>query len=178
MGKDVHHVLVTLERKVWNAMWLLRNTVWRPHSLQMKVLIMFQISLGTSSPRCHCFDMIVFIWYLTVYLVLLRFPMPCLLSVCLSASVVLFVCFRSYCDNLCYHPLSAADFGKIMKNVFPNMKARRLGMRGKSKYPSLEWFVANNLDSGRRTSVVSVHGASKYRTEIKSNKAASAWRAV
>lgn len=43
---------------------------------------------------------------------------------------------RSYCDNLGYNPLSAADFGKIMKNVFPNMKARRLGMRGKSKYPS------------------------------------------
>lgn len=42
---------------------------------------------------------------------------------------------RSYCDNLGYSPLSAADFGKIMKNVFPNMKARRLGMRGKSKYP-------------------------------------------
>ncbi len=47
---------------------------------------------------------------------------------------VLFSC-RSYCDNLGYNPLSAADFGKIMKNVFPNMKARRLGMRGKSKYP-------------------------------------------
>lgn len=45
--------------------------------------------------------------------------------------------FRSYCDNLGYHALSAADFGKIMKNVFPNMKARRLGTRGKSKYPSL-----------------------------------------
>ncbi|KAL7867789.1 hypothetical protein SRHO_G00091730 [Serrasalmus rhombeus] len=43
--------------------------------------------------------------------------------------------YKSYCDNLGYHPLSAADFGKIMKNVFPNMKARRLGMRGKSKYP-------------------------------------------
>lgn len=43
--------------------------------------------------------------------------------------------YRSYCDNLGYNPLSAADFGKIMKNVFPNMKARRLGMRGKSKYP-------------------------------------------
>uniref|UniRef100_A0A4W5M8U4 Regulatory factor X7 n=1 Tax=Hucho hucho TaxID=62062 RepID=A0A4W5M8U4_9TELE len=50
--------------------------------------------------------------------------------------------YKSYCDNLCYHPLSAADFGKIMKNVFPNMKARRLGMRGKSKYPSLEWKKA------------------------------------
>ncbi|KAI4889651.1 hypothetical protein NFI96_031488 [Prochilodus magdalenae] len=46
--------------------------------------------------------------------------------------------YKSYCDNLGYHALSAADFGKIMKNVFPNMKARRLGMRGKSKYPSLE----------------------------------------
>uniref|UniRef100_A0A6I8S4L9 Regulatory factor X7 n=1 Tax=Xenopus tropicalis TaxID=8364 RepID=A0A6I8S4L9_XENTR len=46
--------------------------------------------------------------------------------------------YKSYCDNLGYHPLSAADFGKIMKNVFPNMKARRLGTRGKSKYPFLE----------------------------------------
>ncbi|CAG05560.1 unnamed protein product, partial [Tetraodon nigroviridis] len=43
--------------------------------------------------------------------------------------------YKSYCDNLGYNPLSAADFGKIMKNVFPTMKARRLGMRGKSKYP-------------------------------------------
>eukprot|EP00063_Salmo_salar_P006655 XP_013981490.1 PREDICTED: DNA-binding protein RFX7-like [Salmo salar] len=42
--------------------------------------------------------------------------------------------YKSYCDSLAYHPLSAADFGKIMKHVFPNMKARRLGMRGKSKY--------------------------------------------
>uniref|UniRef100_A0A3Q3GIE3 Regulatory factor X7a n=1 Tax=Labrus bergylta TaxID=56723 RepID=A0A3Q3GIE3_9LABR len=34
--------------------------------------------------------------------------------------------YKSFCDNLNYHPLSAADFGKMMKNVFPNMKARRL----------------------------------------------------
>lgn len=47
----------------------------------------------------------------------------------------MYLSFRSFCDNLNYHPLSAADFGKMMKNVFPNMKARRLGMRGKSKYP-------------------------------------------
>ncbi|NXN01316.1 RFX7 protein, partial [Sylvia borin] len=51
--------------------------------------------------------------------------------------------YKSYCDNLGYHPLSAADFGKIMKNVFPNMKARRLGTRGKSKYPLLERFSCN-----------------------------------
>ncbi|XP_069768032.1 DNA-binding protein RFX7 isoform X2 [Narcine bancroftii] len=42
--------------------------------------------------------------------------------------------YKGYCDNLGYNSLSAADFGKIMKNVFPNMKARRLGTRGKSKY--------------------------------------------
>ncbi|KAM4744163.1 DNA-binding protein RFX7-like [Anableps anableps] len=42
--------------------------------------------------------------------------------------------YKSFCDNLNYHPLSAADFGKMMKNVFPNMKARRLGMRGKLTY--------------------------------------------
>ncbi|KAM6943597.1 DNA-binding protein RFX7-like [Xenentodon cancila] len=50
--------------------------------------------------------------------------------------------YKSFCDNLNYHPLSAADFGKMMKNVFPNMKARRLGMRGKSKYPLLEWTLS------------------------------------
>ncbi|CAL8243248.1 unnamed protein product [Lota lota] len=54
--------------------------------------------------------------------------------------------YKSYCDNLNYHPLSAADFGKMMKNVFPNMKARRLGMRGKSKYPLREQ-IATTLPS-------------------------------
>ena len=32
-------------------------------------------------------------------------------------------------------PLNTADFGKIMKCVFPNVKPRRLGQRGQSKYP-------------------------------------------
>ncbi|KAF2977803.1 hypothetical protein EK904_007771, partial [Melospiza melodia maxima] len=54
--------------------------------------------------------------------------------------------YKSYCDNLGYHPLSAADFGKIMKNVFPNMKARRLGTRGKSKYPLLECFSLDGAE--------------------------------
>lgn len=63
------------------------------------------------------------------------------------------LCFRSYCDNLGYHPLSAADFGKIMKNVFPNMKARRLGTRGKSKYPLLEHFSVHSSALAWRTSV-------------------------
>lgn len=77
-----------------------------------------------------------------------------------------FICvlfsFRSYCDNLGYHPLSAADFGKIMKNVFPNMKARRLGTRGKSKYPLLQ-MCPNLHGLLHKTSVVVIQLASNFR---------------
>lgn len=31
-------------------------------------------------------------------------------------------------------PLSQADFGKVMKQVYPKVKARRLGTRGNSRY--------------------------------------------
>ncbi|KAM9368330.1 DNA-binding protein RFX5 [Phaethornis superciliosus] len=42
--------------------------------------------------------------------------------------------YRRYCDNLCSRPLSTANFGKIIREIFPNIKARRLGGRGQSKY--------------------------------------------
>lgn len=31
-------------------------------------------------------------------------------------------------------PLSQADFGKVMKQVYPKVRARRLGTRGNSRY--------------------------------------------
>uniref|UniRef100_A0A3B5AI51 Regulatory factor X5 n=1 Tax=Stegastes partitus TaxID=144197 RepID=A0A3B5AI51_9TELE len=37
-----------------------------------------------------------------------------------------------YCENLQHRPLSAANFGKIIRDIFPNIKARRLGGRGQS----------------------------------------------
>ncbi|KAL4629509.1 DNA-binding protein RFX5 [Arapaima gigas] len=43
--------------------------------------------------------------------------------------------YKRHCDNLHYRPLSAANFGKIIRDIFPNIKARRLGGRGQSKYP-------------------------------------------
>ncbi|KAK4807626.1 hypothetical protein QYF61_015972 [Mycteria americana] len=43
--------------------------------------------------------------------------------------------YKRYCDNLCCRPLSTANFGKIIREIFPNIKARRLGGRGQSKYP-------------------------------------------
>ncbi|XP_013911274.1 PREDICTED: DNA-binding protein RFX5 [Thamnophis sirtalis] len=42
--------------------------------------------------------------------------------------------YKRYCDNLCCRSLSAANFGKIIREIFPNIKARRLGGRGQSKY--------------------------------------------
>ncbi|KAM6229106.1 DNA-binding protein RFX5 isoform 1-T1 [Spheniscus humboldti] len=42
--------------------------------------------------------------------------------------------YKRYCDNLSYRPLSTANFGKIIREIFPNIKARRLGGRGQSKY--------------------------------------------
>ncbi|XP_057316115.1 uncharacterized protein LOC130657167 [Hydractinia symbiolongicarpus] len=43
--------------------------------------------------------------------------------------------YRAYCEkNGSKRFLSAPDFGKIVKCIFPNVKARRLGTRGNSKY--------------------------------------------
>ncbi|XP_064208319.1 DNA-binding protein RFX5-like [Anguilla rostrata] len=42
--------------------------------------------------------------------------------------------YKGFCDNLQYRPLSAANFGKIIRDIFPNIKPRRLGGRGQSKY--------------------------------------------
>lgn len=40
----------------------------------------------------------------------------------------------NYCNANKIKPLSQADFGKVMKQVYPKVRARRLGTRGKSRY--------------------------------------------
>ncbi|XP_030829042.1 DNA-binding protein RFX7-like isoform X2 [Strongylocentrotus purpuratus] len=42
--------------------------------------------------------------------------------------------YRTFCENSGHRPLSTADFGKIIKGVFPAVQARRLGTRGNSRY--------------------------------------------
>ncbi|XP_068108573.1 DNA-binding protein RFX5 [Hyperolius riggenbachi] len=42
--------------------------------------------------------------------------------------------YKRHCDNRCGRALSVANFGKIIREIFPNIKARRLGGRGQSKY--------------------------------------------
>lgn len=40
----------------------------------------------------------------------------------------------SYCEREGMKPLSTADFGKVMKQIFPSLRPRRLGTRGNSRY--------------------------------------------
>ncbi|KAF6016446.1 rfx7 [Bugula neritina] len=42
--------------------------------------------------------------------------------------------YEQHCKNHNYKPLVAADFGRILKSMFPNARDRRLGSRGSSKY--------------------------------------------
>ncbi|XP_018788469.1 PREDICTED: uncharacterized protein LOC108968728 [Bactrocera latifrons] len=42
--------------------------------------------------------------------------------------------YIAYCERLDIKPLSTADFGKVMKQVFPGIRPRRLGTRGHSRY--------------------------------------------
>jgi hypothetical protein len=41
---------------------------------------------------------------------------------------------RDYCNFNSLKPLSTADFGKVMKQVYPQVRPRRLGTRGNSRY--------------------------------------------
>lgn len=42
--------------------------------------------------------------------------------------------YRAYCEANRFDKLCVADFGKAMKHIFPQVKPRRLGQRGNSKY--------------------------------------------
>jgi hypothetical protein len=42
--------------------------------------------------------------------------------------------FSEYCNHNSLKPLSTADFGKVMKQVYPQVRPRRLGTRGNSRY--------------------------------------------
>ncbi|NWS48802.1 RFX5 protein, partial [Probosciger aterrimus] len=64
--------------------------------------------------------------------------------------------YKRYCDNLCCRPLSAANFGKTIREIFPNIKARRLGGRGQSKYPCTFLAGARGAAGIRRKTVVSL----------------------
>lgn len=42
--------------------------------------------------------------------------------------------YYRHCQLESLEPINAASYGKLLKSVFPNIKTRRLGHRGHSKY--------------------------------------------
>lgn len=54
---------------------------------------------------------------------------------------------RAYCERLDIKPLSTADFGKVMKQVFPGIRPRRLGTRGHSRYCYAAMRKTTKLDA-------------------------------
>ncbi|XP_022088182.1 transcription factor RFX4-like isoform X2 [Acanthaster planci] len=42
--------------------------------------------------------------------------------------------YSDYCQKHQFHPINAASFGKVIRQVFPELRTRRLGTRGQSKY--------------------------------------------
>lgn len=54
--------------------------------------------------------------------------------------------FSAFCGRNNIKPLSTADFGKVMKQVFPTVRPRRLGTRGNSRYCYAAMRKATKLD--------------------------------
>uniref|UniRef100_A0A8W7PSY1 RFX-type winged-helix domain-containing protein n=1 Tax=Anopheles coluzzii TaxID=1518534 RepID=A0A8W7PSY1_ANOCL len=55
--------------------------------------------------------------------------------------------YVAYCARINIKPLSTADFGKVMKQVFPGIRPRRLGTRGHSRYCYAAMRKATKLPS-------------------------------
>ncbi|XP_012158665.1 uncharacterized protein LOC101461513 isoform X1 [Ceratitis capitata] len=55
--------------------------------------------------------------------------------------------YIAYCERLDIKPLSTADFGKVMKQVFPGIRPRRLGTRGHSRYCYAAMRKTTKLDA-------------------------------
>jgi hypothetical protein len=46
----------------------------------------------------------------------------------------LYAHYKDHCALRRFEPVNQASFGKLIRSIFPNLKTRRLGTRGNSKY--------------------------------------------
>ncbi|KAK9504272.1 hypothetical protein O3M35_010645 [Rhynocoris fuscipes] len=77
--------------------------------------------------------------------------------------------YQEYCSINQIKPLSTADFGKVMKQVYPNIRPRRLGTRGNSRYCYADSsFIQSCKISKQMESKKSLDGE-KRKTEDDSN---------
>lgn len=58
--------------------------------------------------------------------------------------------YLKYCQQQGVRPVNSASFGKLIRSVFPDLKTRRLGTRGQSKYHYCGVRVRNPQNPSRR----------------------------
>ncbi|XP_058062080.1 uncharacterized protein LOC131212292 [Anopheles bellator] len=69
--------------------------------------------------------------------------------------------YVGYCARINIKPLSTADFGKVMKQVFPGIRPRRLGTRGHSRYCYAAMRKATKLPIPKLPDITDAGGASE-----------------
>lgn len=76
-------------------------------------------------------------------------------------SIIIFL-FRTFCAREDIKPLSTADFGKVMKQIFPGIRPRRLGTRGNSRYCYAAMRKTTKLDCPMLPNLDEPRNASKF----------------
>uniref|UniRef100_A0A1I8PY04 RFX-type winged-helix domain-containing protein n=1 Tax=Stomoxys calcitrans TaxID=35570 RepID=A0A1I8PY04_STOCA len=71
-----------------------------------------------------------------------------------------------YCSRLKIKPLSTADFGKVMKQVFPGIRPRRLGTRGHSRYCYAAMRKTSKLPAPHLPTLTSIKGETDGASDV------------
>uniref|UniRef100_A0A182KDQ4 RFX-type winged-helix domain-containing protein n=1 Tax=Anopheles christyi TaxID=43041 RepID=A0A182KDQ4_9DIPT len=87
--------------------------------------------------------------------------------------------YVAYCSRINIKPLSTADFGKVMKQVFPGIRPRRLGTRGHSRYCYAAMRKATKLPIPKLPDLTSAGGSiEKQSTEGQKYNEEESWKVV
>ncbi|XP_050068110.1 uncharacterized protein LOC126556709 [Anopheles maculipalpis] len=87
--------------------------------------------------------------------------------------------YVAYCARINIKPLSTADFGKVMKQVFPGIRPRRLGTRGHSRYCYAAMRKATKLPIPKLPDLSSAGGSiEKQSNEGQSFNEEESWKVV
>ncbi|XP_053658301.1 uncharacterized protein LOC128707373 [Anopheles marshallii] len=87
--------------------------------------------------------------------------------------------YVAYCARINIKPLSTADFGKVMKQVFPGIRPRRLGTRGHSRYCYAAMRKATKLPIPKLPDLTSAAGSfEKQSNESQSFSEEESWKVV
>ncbi|KAG5680101.1 hypothetical protein PVAND_009627 [Polypedilum vanderplanki] len=84
--------------------------------------------------------------------------------------------YVSFCGKISIKPLSTADFGKVMKQVFPDIRPRRLGTRGHSRYCYAAMRKATKLASPHLPDLTITR--SELMTKSKCDDKESSWNVI